>query len=66
MDQQSVEGMTVNERLAHFGLFEPFDTAARSRDLTALVQVLLRARFSQEQAKQTAVALLADPARYGF
>ena len=65
-DQQSVEGMTVNERLAHFGLFEHFDAAAKARDLAALVDVLLQAQLSEEQAKQTAGALVADPARYGF
>ena len=66
MDQQSAKGMTVNERLAHFNLFEPFDAAAKSRDFTALVRVLLQAEFSEEQAKQTASDLLANPAIYGF
>jgi hypothetical protein len=66
MDRQSVEGMTVNERLFHFGLFEAFDAAAKSLDLVAMVQVLRQAQFSEEQAKQTAGTVLADPARYGF
>lgn len=66
MEELSVAGMTVNERLSHFGLFEPFDAAARARDVSALVQVLLRAQLSEEQALQTASAVVADPKRYGF
>ena len=63
---QSINGMTVNERLFHFGLFEPFDRAAKARDFAALVGVLVQAQFSQQQAEQTARTLLADPQRYGF
>lgn len=66
MEEQSINGMTVNERLFHFGLFEQFDAAARAKDVPALVQVLQQAKFSAEQALQTAKAVAANPKRYGF
>ena len=66
MAEQSVEGMTVNERLFHFGLHEQFEAAARSGDVSAMMQVLLQARFSETQATQTAQAVASDPQRYGY
>lgn len=66
MEEQFIACMTVNERLFHFGLFELFDDAARARDVPALVQVLVRAKLSEEQAMQTAKAVVADPRRYGY
>jgi len=66
MEEQSVKGMTVNERLFHFGLFERFDAAARAKDVPLLVQVLLQAKLSEKQALQTAEAIATDPKRYGF
>jgi len=63
---QPIDGMTVNERLAHLQLFEAFDAAATARDFDRLVDVLLRARLSREQAEQTARALIANPKLYGF
>ena len=66
MNEDSIEGMTVNERLSHFNLFESFDNAARSQNLAVLVEVLIQARFSEEQANHTASALLANPKLYGF
>lgn len=63
MNDVSIEGMTVNERLFHFGLFEPFDQAVRSRSHAAIVQILVQACFSQEQAEQTADAVLEAPQR---
>jgi hypothetical protein len=66
MAHPSIEGMTVNERLLHFGLVEPFDRAAKSGDLGALIQVLVQAQLSQEQAEYTARTVLANPHRYGY
>lgn len=66
MEQSSVGGMTVNERLFHFGLFEKFDDAVRAKDVQCLVQVLLLAKLSEEQALQTATAVMEDPKRYGL
>jgi len=53
-----VSGMTVNERLAHFGLFSQFDAAVAAEDLEALVAVLVRARLDPKQASQSAAAIL--------
>jgi hypothetical protein len=58
--------MTVNERLGYFGLFPAFDAAVRSRKLPAVVEILVQAQFSPEQAKATAESVLASPARYGY
>ena len=66
MEEQAVEGMTVNERLYHFGLHDRFGAAARSRDVLAMVQVLLQAQFSEAQASFTARTVAADPERYGY
>ena len=66
MTEQSVEGMTVNERLFHFGLHDSFDAAARSGDVSAMTQVLLQAHFTELQAAQTARAVASDPQRYGY
>ncbi|WP_434515227.1 hypothetical protein AB6Q56_00330 [Dechloromonas sp. ARDL1] len=66
IEESSVRSMTVNERLFHFGLFEPFDAAARARDVPLLTQVLLQAKLSKKQALQTAEAIVAAPKRYGF
>jgi hypothetical protein len=55
---ETVSGMTVNERLAHFGLFPQFDAAVAARDPEALVAVLVRARLSPQQASQSAAAIL--------
>jgi hypothetical protein len=66
MEEQFIDGMTVNERLFHFGLVDLFESAARSRDVLAMVQVLRQAQFSEVQASETARAVASDPARYGF
>jgi hypothetical protein len=62
----SVVGMTVNERLLHFGLTTTFDEAVRSRKLEAVIEVLRQAQFSQSQAEYTARTILANPDHYGY
>ena len=66
MDVDSIRGMTVNERLFHFGLIQRFDAAAKLRDFEMLVHILLEAKFSRTQAEETARALIANPRRYRF
>jgi hypothetical protein len=61
-----IGGMTVNERLCHFGLMPAFEDAVRSRKLEAVIAVLRQAQFSQSQAEYTATTLLANPERYGY
>jgi len=65
MTEQDIEGMTGNERLFHFGLAGRFDEAARAEDVSAMVQVLLQARFTEEQALYTAKTVAANPEFYG-
>jgi hypothetical protein len=65
-DSEAIEGMTVNERLSHFGLLDSFDAAVRSRQSVSVVNVLLQARFTEKQAHQTADTILSNPGFYGF
>ena len=58
--------MTVNERLAHFELFQAFDAAVGARDKSSIVDVLMKARFTREQAEYTAATVLKNPERYGY
>ena len=64
--EDQVSGMTVNERLAYFGLFESFDAAVESRHLESVVAILCRAHLTEAQARETASTVLANPALYGF
>ena len=64
-DEPNIGGMTVNERLVHFGLLADFDEAIAARDKAAAVAVLVRARFTPEQADYTASKVLSAPERYG-
>ena len=63
--EQDIEGMTVNDRLFHFGLIDLYDAAAKARDVPALVRILLQAEFSEEQAQFTANTVAANPGYYG-
>ena len=65
-DESEIAGVTINERLYHFRLFETFDAAVLSGELARVIAVLRQARFTDAQAHQTASAVLAFPARYGF
>lgn len=65
-DLDYIAGMTVNKRLAHFGLFHAFDTAVDSRQLSAVVEILRRAKLTEAEAQETASAVLANPSLYGL
>jgi hypothetical protein len=62
----TIGGMTVNERLHHFGLIVEFDAAIRARDKAAAMKVLTKAHFSPKQAEDTASQVLRAPERYGY
>jgi hypothetical protein len=64
--QDHVSGMTINERLGHFKLFEAFDSAVASRRQERVVAVLLQAHLTEAEVSETAAAVLANPARYGY
>jgi hypothetical protein len=66
MEQQFSDGMTVNERLYHLRLMPGFDVAAKARNAPAMEKVLLQARFSMSQAKETALAVAANPEGFGY
>lgn len=65
-DALTIDGMTINERLLHFDLFDEFDAAVRSKQFLAVRQVLLKVKLTEQQAQETAEAVLASPEKYGF
>ena len=65
-EDHQIAAMTVNERLSHFGLFDEFDSAVRSRELRSVVAVLIHAKLEPAQAHDTATAILENPAMYGL
>lgn len=65
-DDSDVRAMTVNERLAYFHLFDALDTTVASRRLSDVTKVLLEAKLTVEQAHQTAIAILDNPAQYSL
>ena len=54
----------MNERLAYFQLFDALHAASTSGILSDVTKVPLEAKLTVEQAHQTAVAILDNPARY--
>lgn len=66
LDQNKLEAMTVNERLSHLGLIAEFDQAVASGQLQDVVNVLRKAKLTDEQAQETAQTLLSNPKKYGF
>jgi hypothetical protein len=65
-DALFIDGMTLNERLFHFDLFNEFDAAVRSKQFLAIRQVLFKVKVPEKQAQEIAEALLASPKKYGF
>lgn len=61
---QSLAGMTVNERLAHFGILDQWDNAVRARDRAMMIRLL--ERVDVRDPGKTADAVLANPQKYGF
>ena len=58
-NSEDIRGMTVNERLMHFGLLTEFDAAVQTGQIDSVIAVLLRARFTRAQADFTASTVLA-------
>lgn len=65
-DIDNIAGMSVNERLFHFGLLQAFDSAVDTRQIAEIVRVLLLAKFTDAEAQETASAIIANPSFYGF
>ena len=60
------DGMTVNERLFEAKLLEEYDSAVKKRDKKALVKILKKVAFSEEQANVTIDAIFSNPKKYGY
>ncbi len=63
---ESYKGMTVNERLWFFNLSDEFENCIKRKDENCAVGVLIRAKFTSEQAKETARSVLENPKYYGY
>tara|TARA_R110002049_G_scaffold96479_1_gene236147 strand:- start:405 stop:620 length:216 start_codon:yes stop_codon:yes gene_type:complete len=63
---EELRGMSVNERLFHCGLLNGFDDAARRRDRTLMIELLMQAAATREQAEGTVDTTLRNPEKYGF
>ena len=63
---ENYEGMTVNERLYHFGLMDEFDKCILERDQNAAIRVLVKVKFNIIQAKETVGSILENPEFYGY
>ena len=58
--------MTVNERLFEANLMSEFDEAAKNRDKTKMIEVLLKVELSKSQAEETSQAIINKPSMYGY
>lgn len=63
-DEQSLVGMTVNERLFHVGILDQWDAAVRRRDRKQMIVLLERVDIAEPHL--TVDAVLANPKMYGF
>ena len=66
MDDGRFRGMSTNERLCEAGLFAQWDEAVRTKDASAMVDILVRVAITDDGAKQVVAVVLANPKRYGF
>jgi len=66
MSQNELNGMTVNERLVHLNLMELFDQSIRTANKELAVEILNKAKLSNEQALETVSVILNNPERYGY
>jgi len=64
LNEPSLAGMTVNERLSHVGIIDRWDEAARRRDHGAMIALLEQAEVPEPHL--IADAVLADPKKFGF
>ena len=56
----------MNERLFACGLLDQFDTAAKKRDRSKMIELLMQTAATREQAESTVDTTLLNPAKYGF
>ena len=66
LSDEQLRGMTVNERLFACGLLDAWDQAARNRDRSDMIALLLQTAIECEQAERTTDAVLINPEMYGF
>lgn len=64
--EKKYSGMTTNERMFVAGLLDDFDTAARRRDRSRMIAILLQVEFDHAEASSIVDTILSNPATYGF
>jgi hypothetical protein len=64
--QEELRGMTVNERLFACGLLDDYEAAAKGRDRTKMIELLMDAAASREQAEWSVDTTLSNPSKYGY
>jgi hypothetical protein len=63
MEMTAGDAMSMNQRLVHFGLLQPFEKAAQAGDWVAMVAVLVKAQVPEPQAWQAAREIAEHPER---
>jgi hypothetical protein len=63
---RELSAMTVNERLFACGLLDAWGEAARNRDRSQMIALLIQTAIEREQAERTTDAVLNNPEMYGF
>jgi hypothetical protein len=62
---KELSGMTVNERLFAFSLFDAWDEAVRERDRSQMIKILIQVAIESDQAERTTDAVLKNQKMYG-
>jgi thymidine phosphorylase len=66
MSHNELNGMTVNERLFYLNLMDEFESSINEKNMELAVEILQKAKFSNEQAFETVTTILNNPKKYGY
>ena len=66
MSQTELNGMTVNERLAILRLLGDFDRSIQAKNIELAIEILIKARLTNEQALETVNLIFENPEKYGY
>jgi hypothetical protein len=63
---ESLNGMTINERLFALSKLEKFEDAVKSNNVKLAIQILEESQLSHSAALETVSILFKNPKLYGF
>jgi hypothetical protein len=66
LSDKELSGMTVNERLFTCSLLDAWDEAARERDRSQMITILIQVAIESDQAEKITDAVLKKQKMYGF